>query len=54
MIKILLFFILTKVAYAAPTVKTWINPECASGECEVKSMKLFVEKNNVPRYFSIS
>ena len=50
MIKFLLFLAMTKVAHAAPTVKTWINPECATGNCEVKSMKLFVEKNNVPKY----
>lgn len=50
MIKILLFFLMSKVAYAAPSVKTWINPDCANGDCEVKSMKLYVEKNNSVRY----
>ncbi len=39
----------SQVAISAPTVKTWINPECASGDCEVKSMKLFVDKWNSPK-----
>lgn len=34
----------SQVAFAAPTVKTWINPECGTGPCEVKSMKLYVDK----------
>ncbi len=36
------------LAHAAPPVSTttWINPECASGNCEVKGMKIFIQKNN--------
>ncbi len=36
-------------AFAVPTVKTWVNPECASGSCEVKGMKLFTEKGVAAR-----
>lgn len=34
----------SQVSLAAPSVKTWVNPECAKGACEVKSMKLFTDK----------
>lgn len=37
------------LASAAPSVKTWINPECATGDCEIKAMRLFVEKMNSNR-----
>lgn len=50
MIRLLLLLAFTKVAYAAPVVKTWINPECATGDCEVKSMKIFINKENSVRY----
>jgi hypothetical protein len=33
-------------ALATPTVTTWNNPECRTGNCEVKAMRLFVEKSN--------
>lgn len=36
--------LLSQAAMAVPTVKTWVNPECATGNCEVKGMKIFVEK----------
>lgn len=36
----------SQIALAAPTVKTWINPECATGACEVKAMRLYVDKWN--------
>ena len=39
----------TTTSFAAPTVKSWINPECASGECELKGMKLFLEKSSANR-----
>ncbi len=34
------------VAVAAPVVKSWSNPECATGNCELKGMKLYIETNN--------
>lgn len=34
---------------AAPKVETWVNPECATGSCEVKGMKLFTSKYNKNR-----
>lgn len=36
----------SQVSLAAPVVKTWVNPECANGDCEVKAMRLYVEKWN--------
>ena len=36
-------------ASAAPAVKSWTNPECATGPCEVKGMKIFLEKTNAGR-----
>jgi hypothetical protein len=36
----------SQVSFAAPTVKSWINPECATGNCEVKAMRLYVDKWN--------
>lgn len=39
--------LLSQAALAGPpTMKAWVNPECASGACEVKGIKLFVQKNN--------
>lgn len=44
---ILVALTLTTVAQAAPTVRTWVNPECANGGvCELKGMKLYLEKSN--------
>lgn len=37
---------ITSLSHAAPVVKTWVNPDCASGSCELKGMKLFTEKYN--------
>ncbi len=34
----------SSVAQAAPSVKSWVNPECATGSCEVKGMKLYTQK----------
>ena len=34
---------------AAPKVETWVNPECATGSCEVKGMKLYTTKYNKNR-----
>ena len=31
-------------AFAVPTVTSWVNPECATGQCEVKGMKIYVDK----------
>lgn len=39
----------SSIAGAAPTVKSWTNPECATGSCEVKGMKIFLEKTVVAR-----
>lgn len=37
-------------AFAAPTVKTWLNPECANGaECELKAMRLYLDKTPANR-----
>ncbi len=45
--------LLSQIAFAgpqaAPVVQTWTNPECASGSCEVKGMKLSVTKYNANR-----
>ena len=35
-------------AVAAPSVKTWTNPDCANMSCEVKAMRLYVDKFNDP------
>lgn len=37
---------LSLAALAAPAVKTWSNPECATGNCELKGMKLYIDTNN--------
>ena len=47
---ILVALALTSVAQAAPSVRTWTNPECATGSCELKGMKLFIEKEISSRY----
>lgn len=44
-----LLLVSTQVSLAAPIVKSWTNPQCASGDCEVKGIKLFVEKFNSSR-----
>jgi hypothetical protein len=31
-------------AFAASVVTSWTNPDCATGQCEVKGLKLFVDK----------
>lgn len=36
----------TQAAFGNATVKTWSNPECASGACEVKAMRLHIDKYN--------
>ncbi len=37
------------IVSAAPSVKSWTNPECATGSCEVKGMKIFTNKTNANR-----
>lgn len=37
-------------ALAAPEVKAWVNPECARGTCEVKSLKLILTKTLTADY----
>lgn len=42
-----LALVISSSAFAAeppPKVTAWVNPECATGECEVKGMKIFVRK----------
>lgn len=36
----------SQVALSAPIVKSWVNPDCANGDCEVKGMKIFIDKYN--------
>ena len=36
--------VLAQSAFAAPIVTSWTNPECATGSCEVKGLKLFIDK----------
>lgn len=43
---ILSLLVSSQVSIAAPIIKTWNNPECATGECEVKSMKIYIDKIN--------
>lgn len=38
--------LLSQTSFAAVTVKTWNNPECANGSCEVKAMRLHLDKFN--------
>lgn len=38
--------ILAQTVAAAPIVKSWVNPACASGECEIKGIKLYINKSN--------
>ncbi len=37
---------ISAIAVAAPAVKSWSNPECATGNCELKGMKLYIESFN--------
>lgn len=36
-------------SFAAPTVKTWLNPDCANGNCELKAMRLYTDKSQANR-----
>lgn len=38
--------LLSQVAVAAPQVRTWINPACETGDCDVKAMRMYVTKGN--------
>lgn len=42
-LSILALGLLSFSALAAPVVTSWTNPECATGNCEVKGMKIFVD-----------
>lgn len=44
--KLMLLSLLAVASYAqaAPTVRTWNNPECARGSCEIKGIKLYLDK----------
>jgi hypothetical protein len=39
--------LLTQSAFAAYTTKSWVNP-CVGGNCEVKSMKIYITKEKSP------
>lgn len=41
---VLSLLVSSQIGVAAPIIKTWNNPECATGECEVKSMKIYIDK----------
>ncbi len=40
----------TQAVWAAPEIKSWINPACARGACEVKSVKLILTKTHTADY----
>lgn len=38
--------LLSQTASAVVTTRTWINPECATGDCDVKAMRIHIDKGN--------